>query len=134
MHRISRFLSTALALATLGFSAFSPLPAAAQVIDATVRPLVVIRFNQPRVYFDQQLYGALSQAVAIKPEVMFEVVSFAPTTGQNDRDAQWQQAASQHTQAVVASMQSMGIPLERIRVTGQLQTGLRYDETHVFVR
>ncbi len=35
-------------------------------------PLVTIRFNQPRVYFDQQLYSAISKAIAVKPEVTFD--------------------------------------------------------------
>lgn len=129
MHRILKPIFACSAAVFLAIGA----PAIAQQMGA-VKPLVVIRFNQPRVYYDQQLYGAISQAVAIKPEVTFSVLAYAPATGDSDKDSQWQQAASGHTQQVVASMQQMGIPLDRIRVTGQSQPGLRYDETHVFVQ
>lgn len=97
-------------------------------------PLVIIRFNQSRVYYDQQLYKAISQAVAIKPEVMIDIVSYAPETNDPTIDRQWQQAASQHTQQVVATLNSIGVPTSRITVSGQSMAGIRYDETHVFVR
>lgn len=97
-------------------------------------PLVIIRFNQSRVYYDQQLYKAIEQAVAIKPDVMIDVVSYAPETNDTTLDRQWQQAASQHTQQVVATLNSIGVPSSRISVSGQSRAGLRYDETHVYVR
>ncbi len=97
-------------------------------------PLVIIRFNQSRVYYDQQLYKAISQAVAIKPEVMIDVVSYAPETNDATVDRQWQAAASAHTKQVVNTLQSIGVPLSRISVSGQRLAGIRSDETHIFVR
>lgn len=94
----------------------------------------MIRFNQPRIYFDQQLYSAVEKAVAVKPDVMFDVVSNAPVTGDAVRDQQWIATASRNTQAVVAALQKIGVPAERLRVTGQIKSGLRYDETHIFAR
>ncbi len=95
-------------------------------------PLVVIRFNQPSVYFDQQLYGAIAKAIEVKPDVMFDVVAMAPASGDAVRDAHWVKVASHNAQRVVASMQHMGVPMERMRVIGRIQQGLRYDETQVF--
>ena len=126
----ARVLTLAMAL-TLGCAGAGL--AAAQGQPATPKPLVVIRFNQPHVYFDQQLYSAISQAVALKPGLMFDVVANAPATGNPSMDTQWIATASRNTQAVVASMQSMGVPLERMHVTGQTQPGLKWDETQVFV-
>lgn len=97
-------------------------------------PLVTIRFNQPRVYFDQQLYSAVSKAFSVKPEVEFDVVSYAPSTSNTQLDADWQKLAGRNTRSVIAVMMQMGVPMERIHVTGKAQTGLRYDETLVFVR
>lgn len=121
------FFALALALAI-----FMPLHSRAQERPAT--PLVTIRFNQPRVYFDKQLYAAVSQAVAIKPDVTFDVVSLAPATGNPQIDAQWQQVASHNTQAVLAVMRNIGVPLNQIRVTGRSQAGLMNDETQLFVQ
>lgn len=117
-------------LRSLAFAALALAPTLAQASE----PLVIIRFNQQRVYYDQQLYNAISKAVAIKPEVMIDVVSYAPVTGDSKTDAAWQQAAGAHTQQVVASLQQIGVPASRISISGQRQPGLRFDETHVFVR
>lgn len=110
------------------------IAAGSPVLAQSAPPLVVIRFNQPTIYYDQQLYNAISKAVAIKPDLMIDVVSLAPQTGNGSTDEQWQRAASQHTQHVVATLQQIGVPRARIHVTGQHETGLRYDETRIFVR
>jgi hypothetical protein len=115
----------------LGLVLLAPVVSVAQAPSA--QPLVTIRFNQPRVYFDQQLYSAIAKAVAIKPDVTFDVVSFAPSTGNAQTDAQWQAVAGHNTRAVIAVMNNIGVPMDRITVTGQSQSGLRFDETRVFV-
>ena len=127
--RASRQSFFALALALVGF-----LPNHSMAQATPAKPLVTIRFNQPRVYFDKQLYAAVSQAVAIKPDVTFDVVSLAPATGNPQIDAQWQQVASHNTQAVLAVMRNIGVPLHQIRVTGRSQVGLAHDETQLFVQ
>jgi len=96
--------------------------------------LVIIRFNQARVYYDNQLYQAISKAVAIKPDLMIDVVSYSPETNDTDTDEQWQQAASQHTQQVVNTLQQIGVPRSRISVSGERVAGIRTDETHIFVQ
>ena len=133
--QITRSLSLITLLASgMVVAAVAPHQAQAQMTMAGPKPLVVVRFNQPNVYYDKQLYSAVSQAVTVKPEVMFDVVSNAPSTGDQDKDAQWIRLASQHTQAVVASLQKIGVPMERMRVTGHAQSGIKYDETQIFVR
>lgn len=105
-----------------------------QALAQSGKALVVVRFNQPNVYFDQSLYQAVSQAVAIKPGVMFNVVSYAPETGDRASDERWQEVSSANTRKVVASMNQMGVPMSRIQVSGQRMAGIKVDETHVFVR
>ena len=136
MRTIHRFLSLAASTSVmLAFGALMPVQAQEMTMAAPqAKPLMVIRFNQPHVYYDQQLYGAISQAVAVKPGVMFDVISNAPVTGDASRDAEWIRVASHNTQAVIASMQGMGVPMERMHVTGQQESGLHYDETQIFAR
>lgn len=98
------------------------------------KPLVVLRFNQQRVHYEQPLFQAIEKAVAVKPGVMFDVVSLAPVTGNPQNDAAWQGMASRNTQAVVASMQQMGVPMSRMAISGRQQGGLTHDEVHIFVR
>ena len=85
------------------------------------------------IHFDQQLYGAIAKALEIKPDLTLDVVSMAPSVGNAETDKKWQAVASRNTRAVIEAMKEMGVPMERISVTGQSQAGLRYDETHVFV-
>ena len=125
---IQTLLYPVLALAVLFFA----YPALAEAPGAP--PLVILRFNQDRVYYEQPLFQAIEKAVAIKPGVMFDVVSVAPATGDSGQDEAWQKAASTHTQAVVSSMQQMGVPLSRMAISGQRQRGLTADEVHIFVR
>ena len=132
MTRFARYIYCILLALTLTFS--GALPVLGHAASAAVEPLVIIRFNQQRVYFDQQLYSAISKAVTIKPEVTFEVVSYAPVTGNAVADKNWQSVAGHNTRAVITTMNGMGVPMDRINVTGQIQQGLRYDETHVFVK
>lgn len=107
---------------------------AAIAANTSAAPLVIIRFNQPRVYFDQQLYSAIEKAVAIKPDVTFDVVSYAPTSSDANNNKQWQALAGRNTRSVIAAMTQMGVPMDRIHVVGQSQPGLRYDETQIFVQ
>lgn len=97
-------------------------------------PLMVIRFNQPQVYYEQQLYHAISKAVAIKPDLMIDILSYAPHTGSGSQNADWQRAAQKHARMLTDSLQQMGVPATRIHVAQQAQPGLRYDEAHIFVR
>lgn len=113
-----------------GFLALTPWLAQAQ----SAVPLVIVRFNQPQVYYEQQLYSALSKAVAVKPDLLLDVVAYSPLTGKADVDAAWAAQTAQHAQAVVASLVQMGVPQSRIAVTSQSQPGIRFDETHLYVR
>lgn len=102
--------------------------------EAQGKPLVILRFNQQRIYYEQPLYGAVSKAVAAKPGVMFDLVSLVPTTGNQQLDAQWQVTARHNSQAILKSMMGMGIPSSRISVRSQPVRGAEFDEVHVFVR
>lgn len=131
MQKFLRLSLGFLALSLVGAPLLAPHIAQAQVIGEPSDALVVIRFNQPRVYFEQQLYGAIAKAVAVKPDVEFNLISYAPQAGDSE---EWREIASKNTQTVVKSMQNMGVPLSRIHVSGQIKSGIKYDETHVYVQ
>jgi hypothetical protein len=98
--------------------------------NTTSGPLVIIRFNQRHVQFEQALYNALSRALQAKPSVMFDIVSYTPMGA----SARGQQSAQQNLARVVNSMRQMGVPAERISVTHQPQSGIPTSEVHIFVR
>lgn len=108
-----------------------PLPAA---IAANETPLVVIRFNQPRVYFERPLFTAVSRAVDVKPNVQFDLVSFVPATGNATRDEAVQQEAARNVSRVAQVIREMGIPETNIRISREWAQGIRHDEVHIFVQ
>lgn len=129
MKKFPRTLNTRTLAALL---AFTPLVTLAQ--EAGMTPLITVRFNKPNVYYEQPLANAVNKALAIKPDADFDVVSNAPSTGDADLDKRWQATAGHNTRAIVKAITNLGVSVDHIHVTGQFQTGLRYDETQVFVR
>ncbi len=121
-----------IALLFLLLPLFAPAYAGAE--PAARAPFMIIRFNQPRVYFDQQLYNAVARAVSLKPEVMFDLVANAPRTGNSDLDAKWQVVSKNNVNAVIVRLNAIGVPTSRLSVTTQAMDGLRYDEVQLFAR
>lgn len=96
-------------------------------------PLVVIRFNQRKVYYERQLYNAISKAVEIKPSVVFDVVSFIPQTSNESRNERYMEDAQIDKSKVIKSLVGMGIPRERLRVSNQKAPNIRHHEMHIYV-
>ena len=130
-------LATCLALTPItamlvpGQARSMPLAAA---IAANETPLVVIRFNQSRVYFEQPLFTAVSRAVEVKPNVRFNLVSFVPATGDARRDQAMQQQASRNVSRVAQVIREIGIPETNIHVSREWAQGITHDEVHIFVQ
>lgn len=119
-----RFLIVAL-LAVSGLTG-APLPALAQpaagAADRT--PLMVVRFTKGDVYYAQQLYTAVSRAVQIKPDVLFDVVALAPEGVSAEKVAGH----------MVQNLNAIGVPSARIGVMPQNGQQVRYPEVRLYVR
>lgn len=107
--------------------------AAAQQASHMDTPLVIVRFNQTRVYYQRPLYNAVSRALQAYPDVVFDIVSVVPVTGRSKTDEKWQAEAQGNTNAFVQEMQQMGVPANRIRVTYKESQAVESNEVHLFV-
>lgn len=96
-------------------------------------PLMVVRFNQDRVYYQQPLYGALSRALQAKPGVVFNIISLVPETGTKRADKKLMEDARKTTGVFVNDMVKMGIPQNRIRVSYEANRSVESNEVHLFV-
>ena len=76
--------------------------------DMVDKPLMIIRFNQPRVYFGKQLSLAVGKAEKVKPDIVYEVTSYVPSNF-NPKQAR------ANLQAVIGGMQMYGADISRIR-------------------
>lgn len=123
-----RFVAQTLAL----LAALMVLAPVAQAFSD--KPLMVIRFNQRKVYFDQPLYTAVSKALARKSDVMFVLVSYIPVAGNPQQDEALAQRAAANVRDVTAAMVKMGVPPQQMSTQVQSGAGLQYDEVHMFVQ
>lgn len=112
--------------ATLFYS--TPVFAAGEV------PLAIIRFNQTRVFYEQQLFKAVSAAVQTKPNVIFDVVSFIPKSNGDALQSDVDSAAKAQSERVVSSLKKMGIISKNIYTSKEHDPAIRDHEIQIFVR
>ncbi|MFA6279233.1 MAG: hypothetical protein WC612_00370 [Bdellovibrionales bacterium] len=101
---------------------------------STGRLLVLIRYNQPNVEYEQQLAGAVSAVVARKPDAEFSVIGVTPAKGEPSELATMQEAAARNAEGVKRSLVQLGLAPSRITVSGTQTQDAKTAEVHVYVR
>ncbi len=95
-------------------------------------PLMVIRFNQPHVAYEQPLYKTLSRALEVKPTAVFDIVSVSAKA----RDPQAQKVnneiATQNVHKVLNTLKEIGMPQSRINLSSA-SDNIASSEVRVFV-
>jgi hypothetical protein len=123
-HRRLAALSPAI---TLGRSAF---PAASPAVAGSQPALVTIRFDRPNVAYEEQLFGAVNEALERRPDVAFDVVAVsppgAPTSSAN--------ASKRNIESVVQSLTSMGLPADRLRLSARTLVDASGNEVRIYPR
>ncbi len=97
---------------------------------ASGRPFVVIRFDNPGVEYEQQLYEAVSAALARSPNVAFDLVGAAPATATPEDT----EAARASLERVRQSMMNMGLPADRISISQLTDPAIESNEVRLYVR
>jgi len=100
----------------------------------TSKPLVMIRFDRPKVDFEQAVYTATSEALQNYPDVSFEVLAVSPQGRTATKAALAASDAQTDAQNVVRSMIQMGIPGNRIKVSSAKSPQAQTPEVHIFLR
>jgi hypothetical protein len=101
---------------------------------ASGRPFVVIRFDKPGVEYEQQLYEAVSAALARSPDVAFDLVAVQPASGTSEEIARNSEAARASMQKVRQSLLDMGLPADRISLSQVTDPNIQANEVHLYVR
>lgn len=129
-------LSVVAAVAVITSLAGISVPCASHAQEAMTNtsasdiPLAVIRFNQPKVFFEKPLQNAIAKAVQRKASVMFDVVSYVPQgKDQSALDA----AASRQQQQVISAMRSMGVNATNIQTSSQADANVQFHEVQIFI-
>lgn len=103
-----------------------PAPAREYAPAGQDRPLVIIRFDDPNVQYEQPLYEALSEALERRPSASFEVVAVAPDAGASAR-------SRRYADRVANSMTEMGLPATRLHRSTE-SGGSSAGEVRIYVR
>jgi hypothetical protein len=112
-------------------ASLTPTPLSSAVVD---RPLVVIRFDRPKVSYEDALYTAVKSALDRRPTSVFEVVAMSPSAGTPGAAALAETTARRNAEAVVRSLSQMGLPSERVRLSSASSADAGTGEVRVFVR
>ncbi len=106
-----------------------PTSAEAQVNDHNAVPLVVVRFNQPRVYFKRPMANAIQRALQISPDIGFKVIHYMPGGSR-----QTQEKAERDLQSVLKHLYGLGVRQGNVQVHTQNTPGLGHSEVHLYAR
>lgn len=101
---------------------------------ASGRPFVVIRFANPGVEYEQQLYEAVSAALSRSPDVAFDLVAVAPQGGTPEESVQNAENARASTEKVMRSLVDMGLPPDRVSYSQVTDPNVQSNEVQLYVR
>jgi hypothetical protein len=109
--------------------------AVANDIPPTIgRLLVLIRYNQPVVNYEQQLSQAVGTAMERRPNALFSVVAVSPASGDPAQLAQQQASAVRDAEAVKRSLIQLGLSPSRIAMASTQTQFAQTPEVHIYVR
>ena len=123
-----QYIGNSLAFSHVGTAAASPAALAAD------RPLVVIRFDRPKVSYEDALYTAVKSALDRRPGATFEVVGVAPVASTPGATALGETSARRNAETVQRSLTQMGLPQDRMHVSAASSADALGTEVRVFVR
>ncbi len=117
-------------LGAVGASAGAPAPQPQP--PGNRRPLVVIKFDRPKVEYEQQLYAAVSQALDRKADAVFDLVAVAPA--KPGPGAASGVTARRNAEHVMRSLTNMGLPPTRVTLSATNSGQIQVNEVHLYVR
>jgi hypothetical protein len=81
------------------------------------RPMVIIRFNQPNVNYEQALYTAVNKVLQNQPNATFELVAVSSVNGGTAKAALNANETRRNAQNVLRSLVDMGLPPGRVSLS-----------------
>lgn len=130
----SGFLAVYVALAVISFS-FYPYAAQAETTRSSAPSsqndaVMVIRFNQKYVYFENALKKVVDKVYAIKPNAGYEIQSVVPNESSDTNAKKY----LENLRAVVAEFNRLGISKDRISIRTDATDLVKSQEVNIFVR
>ena len=98
------------------------------------RPLLIVRFDQPRVQYEQALYTSISEALQRKPDARFDLLAMAPARGSVADVALNSSASKRHAENVLRAMTQMGVDPNHVGLASATSANVQTNEVHLYVR
>jgi outer membrane murein-binding lipoprotein Lpp len=116
-----------------------PIPAAypspaSQGALPSPRPLVKIKFDRPKVNYEQAVYNAVSEAQQKFPNARLEVIAVHPSQGNAAQVAIESTRARRNAELVLRSLTQMGVNVSDVALTTSESAEARSNEVHIFIR
>lgn len=127
------YIGGSLASRAYGIPAPAPVGGAASLVGQR-QPLVVIRFNQPNVEYEQALFTVVSRALERRPNAAFDLVAVAPNIGSAAQISLATTKSRRNAEDVLRALTNMGLPADRITLSATSSASAQVNEVHVYVR
>ena len=115
-----------------GVRSASPVASASGL--AGRRPLLIVRFDQPRVQYEQALYASVAESLQRKPDARFDLLAVSPLRGSTADVALSTSASKRHAENVLRSMTEMGVDPNRVGLASTSSANVQTNEVHLYVR
>jgi hypothetical protein len=117
----------------------SDLPIAGPVLPAPgfqagQRPFITIRFDSPNPQYQSQVATAMNQAMARRPDAIFDIVAVAPSVGSAGDVRRATNAAQRSADEVLRYVISLGVHPERTTISSTTSDAVSANEVQIFVR
>ncbi len=97
-------------------------------------PLVLIRFDTTQAGFERPLRSAVDDALAHRPEAVFDLVAIEPAGAGPGQAALSGEALRRDLAQVFQALVRAGVPAERISLSATTQPTIAVREVHVYAR
>ncbi|MEM7121167.1 MAG: hypothetical protein AAF563_07830 [Pseudomonadota bacterium] len=112
----------------------APAALTSEVALATREPLVVIRFAEDDVAYQDALYQAVSAALERKPGALFDLVAVAPAAGSAGEVALNSSAVKRNAEDVLRTLSEMGLPADRLTLSAVTAGDADVNQVRIYVR
>lgn len=96
--------------------------------------LVLVRFNEPQVQYEDQLYQAVSNALDRKPDANFTVVAVRPKSNDPMAVGSDTESADRNAENVKSSLIQLGLQPSRISMSNTSSEVAQSPEVHLYIR
>ena len=93
-----------------------------------------MRFDQPRVQYEQALYASVAESLQRKPDARFDLLAVSPLRGSTADVALSTSASKRHAENVLRSMTEMGVDPNRVGLASTSSANVQTNEVHLYVR